>query len=173
MSINGIIKDYYAYAGENISAGDLVEYVNGVAGKTDLGESVDTRLSSSSNVGYKIVAVQLDESRVFIAHSYGSSYYLYGIVCTINGANISYGNDTLISNLNYAAAYGMSAKLLPNGKIFIAYNYDNNQKYLMGIVCVIDGTTITAGTHKQLSNTNYTASAVSVEVSSAGVSSFG
>ena len=35
MSINGIIKDYYAYAGENISAGDLVEYVNGIASKTE------------------------------------------------------------------------------------------------------------------------------------------
>ena len=25
--INGIIQDYYAYAGENISAGDFVEFV--------------------------------------------------------------------------------------------------------------------------------------------------
>lgn len=33
-NINGILKDYHAYAGENISAGDLVEYINGIASKT-------------------------------------------------------------------------------------------------------------------------------------------
>ena len=33
-NINGIIKDYYVYAGSNVSAGDLVEYINGVAGQT-------------------------------------------------------------------------------------------------------------------------------------------
>jgi hypothetical protein len=69
MSINGIIKDYYAYAGENISAGDLVEYVNGVAGKTDYGESEDTQLSTETYTANVISAVVLDENRVFIAHN--------------------------------------------------------------------------------------------------------
>lgn len=149
MSINGIIKDYYAYAGEKISAGDLVEYINGVAGKTDYGESVDTAISELEYKGYTTSAVALDENRVFIAHSYSNSYHLYGIVCTINGATITYGEDTVIedyatSSVNYNGL-AISIELLPNGNVFIAHS-KNSPYHLYGIVVSINGTTITKGT---------------------------
>jgi hypothetical protein len=144
-SINGIIKDYYAYAGENISAGDLVEYVNGIAGKKDYGESVDTQLSTQTDSGQTISAVALDESRIFIAHSYpaskaGSGSYLYGMVCTINGATITKGTDTALSTVSQMGS-NISTILLDDGSVFIAYGYK-----LYGMVVNIDGTTITAGT---------------------------
>ena len=65
ININGIIKDYYAYAGENISAGDLVEYINGVAGQTTE-TSANTQLSNVSHTADVVSAVKLDDSRVFI-----------------------------------------------------------------------------------------------------------
>ena len=102
MSINGIIQDYYAYAGENISAGDLVEYVNGIARETNYGESVDTQLSSETKTGEVISAVTLDENRVFISHSYGSDYYLYGLVVTVNGNTITCGTDTQLSSTTHS-----------------------------------------------------------------------
>ena len=42
LDINGIIESYYVYAGENISAGDFVEFVNGVAGKVNAGQIIET-----------------------------------------------------------------------------------------------------------------------------------
>ena len=88
IKINGIIEDYYAYAGENISAGDFVEFVNGIASKTNYGESADTQLCTANYTGEVISAIALDENRVFIAHSYATDRHLYGIVCMIR----IYGN---------------------------------------------------------------------------------
>ncbi len=156
MSINGIIKDYYAYAGENISAGDLVEYVNGVAGETDYGESIDTQLSTTTYTGSSISAVALDESRVFIAHSYSSALKLYGMVCTVNGATITLGADTALNNSN-GTSEGFSLGLLPNGNVFIAHK--NNSNYLYGMIVTINGTTISVATDTQLTTTSaYTVS---------------
>ena len=161
MSINGIIKDYYAYAGENISAGDLVEYIKGVAGKKDYGESVDTQLSAETKSGYTISAVQLDENRVFVAHSYGSDYHLYGIVCKIDGANITYGTDTQLNSTQYSG-HKISSVLLNDGKVFIAHR--RGSTYLNGIVCTINGTTIVTGTDTAISSNSYSGNTFSVEL---------
>jgi hypothetical protein len=152
LSINGIIKNYYAYAGENIKAGDLVEFINGVAGEVDYGESVATQLSTETNSGYAISAVQLDDNKVFIAHNYGSSYYLYGMVCIINGATIIQGTDTAIASIKEAGT-AISTCLLPNGSIFIAHS-DNSAASirLNGVVVTISGTTITTGSDTILVN---------------------
>lgn len=156
MSINGIIKDYYAFAKEKIEAGDLVEYVNGVAGKTDLGTSEDTQINTTSQAGYVISAVALDDSRVFITHgsasSSNASNHLYGIVCTINGATITVGTDTQLSSADYSGTT-ISACLLPNGNVFIAHRYGGSY-YLRGMVCTIEGTTITAGTDTPIVGTD-------------------
>lgn len=148
MSINGIIKDYYAYAGENISAGDLVEYVNGVAGKTEE-TSIDTAIDNiNTNTGFAISAVCLDNNRVFIAHSYGTDKYLYGIICTINGAKITYGKDTQLST-TANTGQKISAVLLPNGNVFIAHSYDT-KCYLYGMAVTINGNDISYGVDTQL-----------------------
>jgi hypothetical protein len=156
MSINGIIKDYYAYAGENISAGVLVEYVNGIAGKTDYGESEDTSINSTKYAGYTMSAVVLDDNRVFIAHgsasSSNASNYLYGVVCTINGATITVGTDTQLSSADYSGTT-ISACLLPNGNVFIAHRYGGSY-HLRGMVCTIEGTIITAGTDTAIVGTD-------------------
>lgn len=149
MSINGIIKDYYVYAGENISAGDLVEYINGVASKTDYGVSEDIAIDNTNEqTGYAISAVKLDENRVFIAHSYGSSYYLYGVVVTVNGASIEMSTDTAIESYSYAG-HKISVCLLSKDKVFIAHSRSSDYN-LYGIVVTIDSTTITKGTNTNL-----------------------
>lgn len=160
MSINGIIKDYYAYAGEKISAGDLVEYVNGVAGKVDIGTSVDTSVRQTDYAGYIISAVALDENSIFIAHSRGSYYHLYGIVIKIDGANISFGNDTVIGGSTDSGKV-ISTCLLANGNVFIAHSYGANH-HLYGVVVSIDGTEITVGSDTILNNnTTLTGDAIS------------
>lgn len=161
MSINGIIKDYYAYAGEEIKAGDLVEYINGVAGKVDYGESVDTQLSTETYTGYTISAVALDDNRVFIAHSYGSSYHLYALVVTVNGENITYGADTEISTSGYTG-YRIATLLLPNGNVFIAHSKGNSStNYLKGRICEISGEIITVGSEYGIASHEYSGLAFS------------
>lgn len=206
ISINGIIEDYYAYAGENISAGDFVEFINGIAGSTSE-TSVDTPIIEGIGAGYIISAVKLStnkvfiahgdnssvsnsklygvvcvitnttitygtdtklttgtctgnytslvalsDNKVFIAHTYGTDYYLYGMVVTIDGTTVIAGTDTSLSAVKYAGYYSISSELLPSGNIFIAHCYGSN-RYLYGIVISINGTTITKGTDTALSST--------------------
>lgn len=102
------------------------------------------------NTGQVISAVKLDEGKVFIAHSYGSNNYLYGIVCTINGTSISKGTDTQLSSAT-GTGNMISAVVLSDSKVFIAHSYGSGYM-LYGIVCNINGTTITKGTDTQISN---------------------
>lgn len=155
ININGIIKDYYAYAGENISAGDLVEYINGIAGQTSYGTSSDTQLSNVEKTAFKMSSVVLDDNRVFIAHSHtNNTYYLYGIVIKIEGSQITMGTDTIILSENYSG-YVPSATVLEDGKVFITTRMSSANTYLYAIVCTITDMTITAGNMTQISSCTY------------------
>ena len=159
--INGIIEDYYAYAGENISAGDFVEFINGVASqKTET--SVDTAIDNTNvYTGRTISAVALDSSRVFIAHSYGSRYDLYGVVCTINGTNITHGTDILlVTGVGYETSTVSSVKINDN-TVFVAHSFVTNYR-LQALVCLISGTTIEIKTSRAINSTNQTGNPQSV-----------
>lgn len=155
-NINGIIKDYHAYAGENISAGDLVEYINGIASKVDYGTSKDTAIDTAEYSGREISAVELDNNRVFIAFAPDSTYYLHSIVVTIQGANIILGTKTQLSTKKYSGGM-ISAVLVEKNKVFIAHSSDShtaNTNYLNGMVCTISETTIMASSSVQISSGN-------------------
>lgn len=164
LDINGVIEDYYVYAGENINAGDFVEFVNGIGSHTSKTEtSSDTAL-----VGYSMTmsACKLSDTSVFIAHGSGtsesSSNYLYGIVCVINGATIKYGADTQIATHAYSG-WNMDAVALTDTKVFLAYGRGSSD-YLNAQVCTISGTTITLGTDTRIAGSStYQANYVSVE----------
>lgn len=145
--IQGIIENYYVYAGSNVSAGDLVEYINGIASQTTE-TSVDTQLSSIQNSGNVISAVKLDGSRIFIAHMYSPNYSLYGMIVTINDTNITYGADTRLSDTTRSGS-AISAIKLDDNRIFIAHSYDKNY-HLYGMIVSISGSTITTGNDTEL-----------------------
>lgn len=164
IKLNDVIEEFkYVYQGQEIKAGDFVNYINGVAGQTSYGTSSDTKLVESKNAGYEISAVVLDENKVFIAHSLTSNYQLYGMVVTINGATITKGADTQLSSMG-CSGYLISAELLPNGNVFIAHTYDNAYYYLYGLVCTISGTTITKGTDTQLRTTQFSGYGITTQV---------
>ena len=117
--------------------------------------STDTPLNINNSLkyGYDISAVKINSNKVFIAHTYGlEPYYLYGLVCTINGENITAGRDTQLST-RYGGAE-ISTVLLSNNKVFIAYDYINTSVniQLYAMVCTIDGENITVGTDTEISN---------------------
>ena len=153
--VNGIIESYKVTAGGNISAGDFVSYVNEFS--RDIS---DASLATTSKAAYVISAVALSDSKVFIAHSYRSYYYLYGMVCTISSTTITAGTDTQLSTQAYSGNASISAVALSDSKVFIAHNRDSDY-YLYGMVCTVSGTTITAGTDTQLSTETYSGAVIS------------
>ena len=150
MTVEGLIEEYKVYAGEEITAGGFVEFVEAIVGQK-VGNSTDTRISEETGTAHSMSAVVLDDTRVFIAHSYNaSSYDLYGIVITIDNTTITLGEDTaLITATNYRAGYAVSVVLLDNDNVFITHNYGTNY-YLEGVVCNINGTIITKGSSKSI-----------------------
>lgn len=152
LDINGIIEDYYVYAGKKVSAGDFVEFVNGVASKTYIGTSEETKIGSSQN-STPIKAVTLSENKIFIAHQHwttSGTYYLRGIVCIIDGISITYGADTTLLTSTSNSFADIACSTLDENRVFIAHS-GLSSNYLRALVCTISGTTITAGTDTDLS----------------------
>ena len=180
IEINGLIKQYQVYAGENISAGDFVEYLNSVykdlvtsqyAGNTFSAVLLETNkifvaytrnnylygvivtingmtitsnqtsLYSSKNCYNGPYCVLLETNKVFIAHGGSSSYDLYGTIVTINGTSMTYVSSQL--NSESYSTRGLSCILLEANKIFIAHSYSSSY-CLSGTIVTIDGTNMTA-----------------------------
>jgi len=146
LKINGIIEEYQVASGGKVNAGDFVTFINnyGLLGKS-------TQLSTGSLAGQGISAIKLSENKIFIAHSHNPSYRLYGVVCTIDGTSISMGTDTQLSTIEDSGIY-TSTVILSENKVFIAHSYNSSSYYLYGIVCTIEGESITAGTDTSLSS---------------------
>ena len=155
LDINGIIQDYYIYAEEKVSAGDFVEFINGIAHKT-IQTSKDTAISSYANYGVVLSACSLNKNKVFIAHRGSSSNYLYGTLCIIEGSIITPQTSTmLLSTTN--SGYSVSVVALSSNTVFLAHSGDSNYS-LYGMIVTIDGTTVTPGADTRIhssENTGY------------------
>lgn len=108
-------------------------------------EIKDTAISTTTMSGRIISAVALDKNKVFIAHSYGNNYYLYGIVCIIDEGKITVGTDTVISSTSNTGRV-ISAVALSENKVLIAHSYSSSDYVLRAVACTISGTVITTGT---------------------------
>ena len=151
MNINGIIEDYYVYAGEKISAGDLVEYINGVASSVNYGTSAFTLVGQIGSNNSTMSASLLNDGNVFVV--YGGMGDFYGVVVTVEGANIAPNTAVALSTTNNNA-HSLSVVTLKNGNVFIVHsNYDKAPLY--GLVCEINGTTITVVTETQIGTAAY------------------
>ena len=162
LKLNDIIEEFkYVYKGQNIKAGDFVNFINGVAGQTTE-TSVDTVIDNvNTYAGYKISAVVLNSNKIFVSHSYGSNYYLYGVVLTINGATITLGSDTQLSSTAYSGN-AMETIVLDENRVFIARrNGSSSGGSLYGMICTINGTTITVNTDTAINSSNYTGTTIS------------
>lgn len=161
LDINGIIEDYYVYAGENVNAGDFIEFVNGVAGKT-VEASENASVSETAYYGYQISACKLSETSVFIAHGTDdavSQSYLHGVVCKIEGTKIISGVSTQISSNRYSAR-SIVTITLDKDRVLVLHSYNDNYR-LYSSICEISGTTISVTAAKQLSSTSNSGALVS------------
>ena len=151
--INGIIEEYKVANEGNVNAGDFVKFIENNYG-------TDTQLSSEPYSGYRAIAIQLSNNKVFIAHKSSSNYQLSGTVCTIEGTTITVNIDTQLSNTRYSGS-AISIIKLSDNKVFIAHSYNDNQQ-LFGMICTIEGTMITVNTDMQLSDAIYSGDVISI-----------
>lgn len=150
IDIQGIVNQYQIQSGENISAGDFIEFINNYG--NNITKGTDTQLNSNNYSGYPpLSAVTLSSNKVFVVSSYDNSK-LYGQVCTINNSSITTSSPTTL-NSNAGGGSYFNVVALSSNKVFIVHGSGSSDNHLLqGIVCTIDGTTITKGTDTTLSS---------------------
>lgn len=106
--------------------------------------------SDASSCMYPPSCTLVEPNKVFIAHSYGSSKYLYGTIVEIDGNTMTPTTAQLNSNAN-SSYYAPSCVSIGDNKVIIAHSYN---RYLYVTRVTIDGTTMTAGIMSSSSTKN-------------------
>ena len=143
LVINGLIKEYQVLAGENISAGDFIEFINNKFKQLN---------NYSPSCPTPPSCILLEENKVFIAHAYYSYRRLYGTIVEINGTTMTVKTAQLNSDSN-SCYHAPSCILLEQNKVFIAHAYSNSY-YLYGTIVEINGTAMTPTTTQLNSDPN-------------------
>lgn len=98
------------------------------------------QISAMTNAHYSTSVVALTENKIFVTHGYGNvNYPLHGIVCTINGTDITVGDDTLLNNEYNSPIFTIA---LDENRVFILSGRETPNRYLAGTICKIQGTAI-------------------------------
>lgn len=139
--INGLIEQYKVAAGENISAGDFVEFVN-----------KETEFSAIGDKVYNYIPAKLSENKVFVVYRDYTSTTLRAIVYTLENGTISAGTPvTVNSTANSNIGNYLSITCVNETNVVVFYNTDETDYHLGAVVCTISGTTITVGTTTEIS----------------------
>lgn len=120
--------------------------------ETTITKGKELKLTDSSNNSYEmsmqISVVSLKENKVFIAHGYLYGTYLRGLICTISETTITKGTDIQLTDTQMCGKI-TSVVALTENKVFIAHGKNTNP-LLYGMICEIEGTTITARNRYQV-----------------------
>jgi hypothetical protein len=111
---------------------------------TTITVGTEKQVKYAPNATFHHSAIALTDSKVFMVYTSSTTV---GIVYTIEGTTITAGTETTITS--FTGLY-VSAVALTNSKVFIAYRHyvSATSSLLEGVICTIEGTTITAGTPK-------------------------
>lgn len=147
FNINGIIEEYYVYAGDSISAGDFVNFIEGVASKiVAVGTPIDTSEAIinniTSNYAYGCQALLLeDQKRILLVHRYSSSTRVVLLTVANGVVTVLSGTDTTL--FNGTSSY-TAMKEIDTNKILIV---GNNGSYTAraALVIVNEDNTLTLG----------------------------
>jgi len=147
--IKDIIDAFNTYevaAGEDVTAGKVVEFINGYIQdfKGDVKDLNNDPVVFESATTTYISAVALTSDKVLVAYrDDGNSNYGTSIILSISGTTITAGTAVVFES---AATIYISAVALTEGKVLVAYRDQGNSNYGTSIILSISGTTITAGT---------------------------
>lgn len=152
MSINGVIESYTVQAGNNINAGDFVDFINGQVASHKTYSSPKTSLiygAGYSNTNYSlgpVSATKLSSTQVLTVFWMGGSPYAQ--VLTFNGTTISSGSVTEI----YSSATGNDSMFIKVKAISATQALCTFQSggMIYAIFIYINGSTLTFGTNYQI-----------------------
>lgn len=138
MNLDAVIEEYYAYAGEEISAGSFVEFVQGSAGREYIGESSQSTLATKFNSSSKnfVDIITLNEN-LMIARS---EEFLQAIL--ISGTTITTGSyldsSSVTSNDTY---YILGIAKISDTSFVCVYNTrkdSNSSTYVKALIYSVD-----------------------------------
>jgi hypothetical protein len=145
--IDDLIKE--VPAGEDLTAGQLVDIINNKAYSHDSQVDDFFKLNSLSNFGTSAAAVLISSGSFFVAYSEYNGSQVCGFVCTISGQTITQGTGVALTTTSSIANNGsICCNLLSPNSVFVAYG--NETATLFGVVITISGQTITQGVATQL-----------------------
>jgi hypothetical protein len=132
-----LIKDFVVETGENVTAGDVVSFINGKVKK-----GINDRLFNAANTDSISAAALSSTSFVVAYRDIGNSYYGTAIIGTVSGTTITFGSEYVF---NAANTDYISAAALSSTSFVVAYRDIGNSSYSTAIIGTVSGTTITFG----------------------------
>ena len=91
-------------------------------------------------------------------HIHSTYHYLESMVCSVSGTTITTSTATQLSTTSNSG-YAISTALLENNKVFVSHRIGSYTLY--GMICAINGTTITKGTDTLIKQDTNTATVIS------------
>lgn len=147
FNINALSKQYYAYAGQNISPGTFIEFVNNVATKSYF-DTAEQRLVGPSYI--QLNAQQLDDERIMLIYSRslgtgGDTSDGFGccMIVTITDSTLVAGPEYV---LRASEIHEISSCVYDTDRVFIAF-YDRGKSIVstaqtLCTIAIVQGTTI-------------------------------
>lgn len=133
VELNNVIEEFkYVYQGQNISAGDFVNYINGVSSVT-VKETTTVPLGASQ-FSYA-TACAIDKNRVLMVYCDNASSETYLQVAEINGADINFNTRVVFSTSKYVFE---GALLIDENKVALFWKNSGNSSQRISVIR-IDG----------------------------------
>jgi len=140
-SIKHLIREFTVATGESVTAGQVVEYINGeirggVGGTLEYASEYDFETLLPGAVTSSLIS----ENKIFIAYSQNNDFELTAIIATTDGTSIDFGDPVVITS-NFALSYNfISCCTLEEDKVFVAYRDEGNSSRGTAVVGIIFGT---------------------------------
>lgn len=97
--------------------------------------AADQTLNTTTKSGYYCSnGVLISDNKIFMAHAYSSSYYLYGTIINITNTTMTSSTHSINTNAIRSCWTLPSCALLSANKILIVHTYTSSNSYLAGTI---------------------------------------
>ena len=137
LIVNGVIDEYKIHAGNNINAGDFVQFCN---------EFGEVWSGATADGDCQFSAVALGDGRVFIVYG-NSSEYVYGQLVRVTETEVTTLTNKSIYSSTTGAARSCKVVKLSSNKVLVIHGYSNAFAQVRAVVVSIsDSDTLSIGT---------------------------
>lgn len=156
MTINGIINSYTVQAGNNINAGDFVDFINGQVASHKMYSSpkqsfIGNNYNNSTYAVSPITACKINSTQVLIGFIMNNTAYVE--VCTFNGSAISMGGLVSVTALGAQDLNYVKLKLVNSTTaiIFVQNSGQTNSYFIYNLTGSITISSYTNAESRSLS----------------------